>query len=523
MIFAFNRSLPRFAGVSLLALSALFTSAHSAAADCYVVPSEKTISLQTSGTFRVYAYGVAGASSMSFPTWAEANGQDDLVWYAGVNDGGGVWHADINLANHKANSPQYGNFLTHAYIKDAQGVQTMCGGTTWQRKQITGPATCSSLKLNVANRNEVAAANGYLRIYAKGVKNAVGLSFPTWSQVNGQDDLVWYQGVYDRTESDGTETWHVDVNLENHKAGNPQYGTFSTHAYVQDVKGSAAICTGIDYNVTPPTCNANSPEAQIYIIAGQSNALGLGKISEMPTSNYPVDYAFSMNFPDRSLMGAFDNAQQASRWAYGANAIVAANYSGDRSNLFGPEVSIARTLRARGISNFFIFKAAVGGSTLAPVVDPWPYRGLKSWLAKGEHGIYDSFISEISMASEEICRSGRRPVVKALYWMQGEGDAMIGQGSQYYANLKKFIDQVNAEKVLGTGFPIVIGKIKNLNHINSAVGDQSELVRKAQQNLNGYLGRVRVFDTQDLSVIPNDQVHYDAAGQVELGNRFVNN
>lgn len=518
MTFYFKKMSAWLTGLAMLMLSTAF--AH---AQCVVVPNDRTTTLQTSGLYRIYAYNIGNPASVFFPTWAETNNQGDLAWYPGVNAGNGIWYADINLAMHNQNNPLYGNFITHVYTRDAQGTLTLCGTTTWQRRQATGPASCNSLRTNTANTNEVKTSNGYLRIYANGVTNAAGMLFPTWSQMGGQDDIVWYRGTYDRTESDGTETWHADINLELHKANNPQYGEFLTHAYVENPNGALALCSGISYTVSPPVCNESSPEAPVYIIAGQSNALGLGLISELQATDLPMDYAFSMNFPDRSLSGAFDNSLRLSRWAYGAEAINASNYSGNRANYFGPEVSIARTLRNRGIENFYIFKAAVGGSSLAPFPESWPSRGLRSWLSKGEHGIYDSFISEITMANEEICRSGRKPVIKALYWMQGESDALIMElAQQYSTNIKKFIDQITNEKILNGNFPIFIGKIRDLSEINQSLGLPSSMVRNAQQSLNGYLGRVKVFDTQDLSVYPTDKIHYDTRGQIELGNRFIN-
>ena len=66
-----------------------------------------------SGTRRAYANGVSSdATSVRFPTWSVVNGQDDIIWYAGINDGGGTWHADANLADH----PGPGLIGVHVYM-----------------------------------------------------------------------------------------------------------------------------------------------------------------------------------------------------------------------------------------------------------------------------------------------------------------------------------------------------------------------------------------------------------------------
>ena len=54
----------------------------------------------TTGTVDAYAFGVRNANSVMFPAWSIVNGQDDLVWHAGVDLGDGTWRATINLASH---------------------------------------------------------------------------------------------------------------------------------------------------------------------------------------------------------------------------------------------------------------------------------------------------------------------------------------------------------------------------------------------------------------------------------------
>jgi hypothetical protein len=101
-----------------------------------VGPSTSTTTV-TSGTFRVYAYGVTNTTSMVFPTWGDVGGQDDLYWYPGVNAGGGTWYADVNLANHKAGNAEYGVFNTHAYMSNATHAYVPCGATSWTRTAST--------------------------------------------------------------------------------------------------------------------------------------------------------------------------------------------------------------------------------------------------------------------------------------------------------------------------------------------------------------------------------------------------
>jgi hypothetical protein len=73
----------------------------------------------TKASYDVYAYGVANATAVNFPTWTSANGQDDIVWYTGTNLGGGTWKATINMtSNHNG---EFGQYYVHIYGYDAVG------------------------------------------------------------------------------------------------------------------------------------------------------------------------------------------------------------------------------------------------------------------------------------------------------------------------------------------------------------------------------------------------------------------
>lgn len=185
------------------------------------------------GLLRIYAYGVVGAQSMTFPTWGDSGGQDDLVWYPGVNQGNGVWYADVDLSRHKPGNPEYGNFQTHVYVKNSNGVERLCAAVNWKREAQAAPS-CSAV---MPSSSVTLATSGNFRVYAQGVKNANSVKFPTWGSDGGQNDIVWYQGIYA-----GGETWYADVNLANHGAGKPEYGEFITHAHVTSSTGSTAIC-----------------------------------------------------------------------------------------------------------------------------------------------------------------------------------------------------------------------------------------------------------------------------------------
>jgi len=113
-----------------------------------------TTTAAVSGTYSVYAYGVSNTvTAVNFPTWGDTGGQDDIVWYAGVNQGGGTWRADINMANHKAGNPEYGNINVHIYMDAPSYSGTWCSTANFTRipsytlsifKSGTGSGTVTS-------------------------------------------------------------------------------------------------------------------------------------------------------------------------------------------------------------------------------------------------------------------------------------------------------------------------------------------------------------------------------------------
>ena len=90
-------------------------------------------------------------------------------------------------------------------------------------------------------------------VYVYGVKDTGSgvnrVQFPTWTESNGQDDLVkdWSSnskctGV---KQSDGT-TWVYHVNISEH---NNEYGTYNTHVYIYDNLGNNKLLKGVQVSV----------------------------------------------------------------------------------------------------------------------------------------------------------------------------------------------------------------------------------------------------------------------------------
>ena len=224
---------------------------------CSSVSPQVSVTTQSSGIFNVRAYGVSpNVTQVYFPTWGAPGGQDDLVWYPGVNEGGGTWRADIDMGNHKNGAPEYGQFFTHAYLYTPSSSDVWCGATSYQRDPVgTTPPTCTSTSVQTTSTNQT---SGGLNVYAYGVSPYVtSVYFPTWGAPGGQDDVVWYPGT-----NLGAGTWIATIDLGNHKSnanGGPEFGLFTTHVYMNSPSFPNTFCGGQTFTrtISNSTYNVN--------------------------------------------------------------------------------------------------------------------------------------------------------------------------------------------------------------------------------------------------------------------------
>lgn len=170
------------------------------------------ISFQYSTLFGVNAIRVA--------TWTAENGQDDLVW-RDINYNPSTKSGYIDLP---AKDKKGGPYINDVYIWDYAGQFSMY-------RVITN--TPSKMPKIVKITVSEVSSTGY-RVTAQ-IEASRGISkvlMPTWTEANGQDDLVWHQA----SVSQNTATCYIRTS--DHKN---EYGTYITHVYVYDADGDFAL------------------------------------------------------------------------------------------------------------------------------------------------------------------------------------------------------------------------------------------------------------------------------------------
>ena len=185
----------------------------------------------TTGTFDAVIRDVVspnGLKEVLVPTWSEVNGQDDLVWHKAVKQADGSYRATIKASDHKNSQ---GKYLSHVYYVTATGTKEFVTGTatTVHHKHSAGTLTIEN------NNSTTGTFDAVIRnvVAPNGLKEVL---VPTWSEVNGHDDLVWHKAV---KQADGS--YRATIKASDHK--NSQ-GKYLSHVYYVTATGTKEFVTG---------------------------------------------------------------------------------------------------------------------------------------------------------------------------------------------------------------------------------------------------------------------------------------
>ena len=200
----------------------------------------------TTGTFDAVIRDVVspnGLKEVLVPTWSEVNGQDDLIWHKAVKQADGSYRATIKSSEHKNSQ---GKYQVHVHYIDGSG----------QRRYVTETVTevhqsRPSGVLSIENQNQISGTfDAVVRnvIAPNGLKEVM---IPTWSEVNGQDDLIWYKAV---KQADGS--YRATIKSNEHK--NSQ-GKYQVHVHYIDGSGQRRYVTetSTQLKLSQPTGKVN--------------------------------------------------------------------------------------------------------------------------------------------------------------------------------------------------------------------------------------------------------------------------
>ena len=206
-----------------------------------VIKPQGKISIQNrnseTGDFDIVVSGISspgGLKTVSLPTWSEPNGQDDIKWYNAERQADGTYRKRVRISDH--NNVQ-GEYNVHLYYVQNDG--RLVGVSSTKTTVSLGKPKGT---ISIQNRNK---ETGDFDIVVSDIVSPGGLkgvSLPTWSEANGQDDIKWYNA---ERQPDGTYRKRVRVN--DHK--NVE-GEYNIHLYYVQNDGKLVGAGGIKTNVS---------------------------------------------------------------------------------------------------------------------------------------------------------------------------------------------------------------------------------------------------------------------------------
>ena len=176
------------------------------------------------GTFDVIisdVYSPKGVRTVQVPIWSEKDGQDDIRWYEATRQTDGNYKVTVQVADHKYST---GIYNVHLYYIQNDGSQIGVGGTQTKVTLSDPKADLAITGLNHATGSyDVVISN---LVAPRGFKEVL---VPTWSEKNGQDDIIWYKAA---KQANGD--YKVTVRSSNHKGDS---GLYHSHVYLVDNDG----------------------------------------------------------------------------------------------------------------------------------------------------------------------------------------------------------------------------------------------------------------------------------------------
>lgn len=270
----------------------------------------------------------------------------------------------------------------------------------------------------------------------------------------------------------------------------------------------------------------------VYLIAGQSNAVGYGQ-----------DLGGIIANSDPRFLNGFENVLyygSQERWngAYPNTVFKPVKLGmGVASDRSGAEIGIAASLADNGRMNAII-KCAQGATHLYPDSQYDVSLNYGTWTSptylENNHVdlsqnpmigyMYTRFADTVANGLRLLIEDGYTPVIEGVWWMQGEAEMFtLEMASAYRELFETLILDMRAMLSEATGsdcsnVPFVCG-LPKWNTKNSPAPTYQGMVRNAMTTVAGELNNVKCIDCMPLN--QHDDWHFDAAGQKYLGEHFI--
>lgn len=261
----------------------------------------------------------------------------------------------------------------------------------------------------------------------------------------------------------------------------------------------------------------HAQQVNVYLIGGQSNATGQGRVENLPQS-------FVANPNVRIFYSAYTNeGKNVMKWI----SLCPASESPER---FGTELSLGNVLQTLyPEQKVALIKHALSGSNL---YEQWNPGNLPGETQGPE---YKKFITTVQAGIAALKAQGLQPVIRAMFWQQGEADARELAGEQnnqaYGKNLNNFIHQIRKDVecpdmpfIYGTVLPLSAERFPGRQMIKEA---QQKIAEASHSDLS--VKNAILVEADDLQMLhtdyqtpdSKDDVHLGTFGLLNLGERYA--
>ena len=167
-----------------------------------------------------------GVKDILVPSWSLAGGQDDLIWHKATRQADGSYRVTIKATDHKNST---GKYRADAYLIDESNNRFYLTEKVVEVRQLKPSGT-----LSIEHNHDSTTFDAVIRnvVAPNGLKEVL---VPTWSNKNGQDDLIWHKAV---RQSDGS--YRATIKTSDHKNDD---GKYNVHVYYVDQNNQKAYIT----------------------------------------------------------------------------------------------------------------------------------------------------------------------------------------------------------------------------------------------------------------------------------------
>ncbi|MFA7067473.1 MAG: sialate O-acetylesterase [Erysipelotrichia bacterium] len=290
------------------------------------------------------------------------------------------------------------------------------------------------------------------------------------------------------------------------------------------MKKNIIIMALIGLCLSSTACSANKTPVDVVIMAGQSNMVGCSRFTYLNDSANSVKYQEYLDGYS-GIRIAYDCLTKSSLDVYPEQNTSRGKFvkvmlgQGNADITFGPEVGMGETLSKTIYNNkIVLIKYACGASNL-----------LDDWAAPTSgriNGLYDRFVRYVRAQIKVLQDDGFIPSIRAMCWMQGEGDSYPGYSTQYLTQLSYFVDDLRDELMEfcdGTEFAFIDAGISDSPlWVEYATINAAKEQFAAQNERNIYIDTIEHgLSTSSEPHEEPDLAHYDSASMIELGHLFA--